>query len=220
MSDDRALSPVMARRRPASETDIPVDSGAAPPAGTACLPRAVFLLLLGLLGSLFAVEVRNGLRHPSVRRVPAPKTGPALIFYQKGSPSARETWIFEEPQGTAGPPRLIQKVDCRPSNTLTGEIRWTADGRAVYAAGRTPLQRGVPQVRWFFEFEAGRLFVSTPDLALPGRTVFVEDSAALTARWRQHQGAGPVAATWYELGAQGPHLFSWQTTRWENALPE
>ena len=78
--------------------------------------------------------------------------------------------------------------------------------------------RGVPVVRWLYEFGAGRLFVSTPDLALPGRTAFVEETAALTARWRQHQGAGPLAAAWYELGAQGPHLFSWQTTRWENAL--
>ena len=212
--------PAMARRRSEPESDFLMDGGDASSSGTACLPRLVFLLLVGLLVSLLVVEVRNGLRHPSVRRMPAPKAGAALIFYQKGSPSAREAWIFVEPQGTAGPPRLIQKVDCRPSNTLTGEIRWTADGQAVYAVGRTPLRRGVPQLRWLFEFEAGRLFVSTPDLALPGRTVFVEDSAALTARWRQHQGAGPVAATWYELGAQGPHLFSWQTTRWENALPE
>jgi hypothetical protein len=212
--------PAMARRRSEPESDFPMDGGDASSSGTACLPRLVFLLLVGLLVSLLVVEVRNGLRHPSVRRMPAPKAGAALIFYQKGYASAREAWIFDEPQGSAGPPRVIQKVDCRPSNTLTGEIRWTADGQAVYAVGRTPLRRGVPQLRWLFEFKAGRLFVSTPDLALPGRTVFVEDSAALTARWRQHQGAGPVAATWYELGAQGPHLFSWQTTRWENALPE
>jgi hypothetical protein len=212
--------PAMARRRSEPESDFPMDGGDASSSGTACLPRLVFLLLVGLLVSLLVVEVRNGLRHPSVRRMPAPKAGAALIFYQKGYASAREAWIFDEPQGSAGPPRVIQKVDCRPSNTLTGEIRWTADGQAVYAAGRTPLRRGVPQLRWLFEFEAGRLFVSTPDLALPGRTVFVEDSAALTARWRQHQGAGPVAVTWYELGAEGPHLFSWQTTRWENALPE
>lgn len=210
----------MARRRPESETDYPVESGDLPPAGTACLPRAVFGLLLVLLVSLLVVEVRNGLRHPSLLRVAAPRAGATLTFYQKGYPSAREAWILDEPQGSAGPPRLIQKVDCRPSNTLMGEIRWTADGGAVYAAGRIPVKRGVPELRWLFESASGRLFVSTPDFALPGRTAFVEDAAALTARWRQHQGAGPVAATWYGLGATGPHLFSWQTTRWENALPE
>ena len=189
------------------------------PPGTACLPRVVFGLLLGLLLALTAVEVRNALRHPSVLRVPAPGGGPALTFYQKGPAAAREAWLFDEPQGSAGPPRLIQKIDSRPANPLIGELRWTGDGKAVYAAGRTPLRRGVPELRWLFEFRSGRLFVSTPDQALPGRAVFVEDAAALTSRWRQHQRAGPAAAAWYALGAQGPHLFSWQTTRWENALP-
>lgn len=210
----------MARRRPDPEPDLSDDAEDAAPHGAACLPRLVFLILTALLGLMVAVEVRNGFRHPSVRRVAGPKAGPVLTFYQKGHASARGAWIFDEPQGSAGPPRLIQWIDCRPSNTAIGEIRWTADGRAVYAAGRVPLKRGVPEVRWLFEFGTGRLFVSTPDQALPGRTVFVEDAAALTARWRQHQGAGPVAAVWYDLGAQGPHLFSWQTTRWENALPE
>lgn len=214
-----APSPAMARRRsaPTPDPDFADDPDSAPP-GTACLPRVVFLLLLGLLAALTAVEVRNALRHPSVRRVPGPKESPALTFYQKGAAKAREAWLFDEPQGTAGPPRLIQRIDCRLSDTAIGEIRWTADRQAVYAAGRTPQSRGVPVVRWLYEFRAGRLFVSTPDLALPGRTAFVEETAPLTARWRQHQGAGPLAAAWYELGVQGPHLFSWQTTRWENAL--
>lgn len=208
----------MARRRSAPTPAIPDDPDAVPQ-GTACLPRVVFLLLLGLLVGLAGVEVRNVLRHPSERRVPGPQGASALTFYQKGPAKAREAWLFDEPQGSAGPPRLIQRIDCRASPNLIGEIRWTGDGRAVYAAGRNPQSRGVPVVRWLYEFEAARLFVSTPELALPGRTVFVEDPAPLTARWRQHQGAGPVVASSYELGAQGPHLFSWQTTRWENALP-
>lgn len=208
----------MARRRSAPDSDFPNDPVTAPH-GTACLPRVVFLLMLGLLITLAAVEVRNALRHPSVLRVPALKQGPSLTFYQKGPAVSREAWLFDEPRGSAGPPRLIQRIDCRPANTLIGEIRWTGDGKAVYAAGRTPVRRGVPELRWLFEFGSGRLFVSTPDQALPGRTVFVEDAVALTSRWRQHQGAGPVVAAWYELGARGPRLFSWQTTRWENALP-
>ncbi len=210
----------MARRRPAPAPDSDLsEDGASVPAGTACLPRLVFLLLLGLGVALLAVEVRNALRHPSLLRVPAPQAGPSLAFYQKGAAAAREAWLFDEPQGSAGPPRLIQRIDCRPSNTLIGEIRWTADGGAVYAAGRNPVPRGAPQVRWLFEFAGGRLFVATPDQALPGRTVFVEEAATLASRWRQHGGAGPVAAAWYVLGAQGPRLFSWQTTRWEKALP-
>ena len=212
-----AASP-MARRRSTPDSEV-LDAAAAAPCGTACLPRAVFGLLLVLLVALAAVEVRNALRHPSVLRAAPPKSGPALTFYQKGRAAAREAWLCDEPQGSSGPPRLIQRIDCRPDNTLIGEIRWTGDGKAVYAAGRTPVQRGVPELRWLFEFGSGRLFVATPGLALPGRTAFVEDSANLTSRWRRHQGAGALAAAWYALGAQGPHLFSWQTTRWENALP-
>ena len=208
----------MARRRPTPDPDF-TDDVATAPHGTACLPRLVFGLLLGLLAALGVVEVRNALRHPSVLRVAGPPGAPALTFYQKGAASARGAWLFDEPRGSAGPPRLIQWIDCRPSNTLTGEIRWTGDGKAVYAAGRTMLRRGVPEIRWLFEFANGRLFVGTPDTALERRTVFVEDSAALTSRWKQHRGTGPMAAAWYSLGAQGPHLFSWQTTRWENALP-
>ena len=220
----------MARRRSAPDADLPENFGEEPPSGTACLPRVVFLLLLGLLVSLLAVEVRNGLRHPSVLRVPGPGGAPSLVFYQKGHASAREAWLLDEPEGSAGPPRLIQRIDCRPQSTTVGEIRWTGDGRALYAAGRTPQSRGVPVLRWLFEFDpgkpgpaaagAGRLFVSGPDAALPGRPAMVEPPAALTARWRQHRGAGPVAAAWYDLGAMGTHLFSWQATRWENALAQ
>jgi hypothetical protein len=190
------------------------------PEGSAFLPRVVFVLLLGLLAALLTLEVRNGLRHPSVLRRPPPAGAPGLTFYQKGYASAREAWLFDEPQGSKGPPRLIQRIDCRPQVTEIGDIRWTGDGRAVYAAGRVAQARGVPVVRWLFEFESGRLYISKPELGLPGRTVFVEETAALTARWQQHQGAGPVAAAWYDLGALGPRLFSWQITRWEQALPE
>ncbi len=211
----------MARRRAAPDPDLPDEEEAAPSSGAACLPRVVFLLLLLLIGSLVMVEVKNGLRHPSVVRIPPKKSGPALVFYQKGHASARVAWLFDEPQGGAGPPRLIQRIDCRPANTEIGEIGWTADGQAVFATGRTQQSRGVPVVRWLFEFGSGRLFVSKPELALPGRTAYVEDAAALTARWRRHQGTGALAVAWYDLGAaKGPHLFSWQTTRWENALPE
>jgi hypothetical protein len=186
----------------------------------ALLPRLVFFLLLSLMAALLAIEVRNGLRHPGVRRVPSPKGAPALTFYEKGYASAREAWLFDEPQGSNGPPRLIQRIDCRPQMTDIGEIRWTSDGQAVYAAGRSPPSRGLPVVRWLFEFSNGRLYVSRPELGLPGRTVFVEDPAALIARWHKHKGSGTLAAAWYDLGALRPRLFSWQTTRWEKTLPD
>ncbi len=243
MSEDRRHFRSMARRRspaphageqcaPVSRLPARTKRGAKRPDGEsleeeldtlpppALLPRLVFFLLLGLLAALLAIEVRNGLRHPGVRRVPGPKGAPALTFYEKGYASAREAWLFDEPKGTRGPPRLIQRIDCRPQMTDIGEIRWTTDGQAVYAAGRTAQSRGVPVVRWLFEFSNGRLYVSRPELGLPGRTVFVEDPAALTARWHQHKGAGPLAAAWYDLGALGPGLFSWQATRWEKALPD
>ena len=241
MGDGRRFFPIMARRRPPdsptgnrparmsrlpakAKRRSPADHGAGEsgeiPERTALLPRVVFFLLMGLLGTLLVVEVRNGLRHPGVLRVAAPRGAPTLTFYQKGYASAREAWLFDEPQGSNGPPRLIQRIDCRPQLTDTGEIRWTADGQAVYAAGRTAQSRGVPMVRWLFEFTTGRLYVSRPELALSGRTVFVENAAALTTRWHQHKGAGALAAAWYDLGALGPRLFSWQVTRWEKALPE
>lgn len=204
-------------KRPDREDADEEPSTLPPPA---LLPRLVFFLLLGLLAALLAIEVRTGLRHPGVMRVPGQKGAPALTFYQKGYASAREAWLFDEPEGTNGPPRLIQRIDCRPQMTDIGEIRWTSDGQAVYAAGRSPQSRGLPMVRWLFEFPNGRLYVSRPELGLPGRTVFVEDPAALTARWHHHKGAGPLAAAWYDLGALRPRLFSWQTTRWEKALPD
>lgn len=228
------------RRREAADSDDEEETQA----GRPWLPKVVFVLLLVLLATMVGVEVRNGLRHPSVRRVAPPAGASALTFYQKGQASAREAWLFDEPQGTAGPPRLIQRIDCRLQATAIGEIRWTADGRAVYAAGRDPSQRGVPVVRWLFEMDPpegkptgkgapgkkapaaslsppeGRLYLSGPEYALPGRTAFVEDPTALTNRWRQHGGAGMVASVWYDLGAMGPPLFSWQTTRWENRLPD
>gem|GEM_PF-2256438 len=204
--------------KPPDGEDADEERDTLPP--TALLPRLVFFLLLGLLAALLAIEVRNGLRHPGVLRVPGPKGAPALTFYQKGYASAREAWLFDEPQGSNGPPRLIQRIDCRPWMTDIGEIRWTSDGQAVYAAGRNPSSRGLPVVRWLFEFSNGRLHVSRPEPGLPGRTVFVEDPAALVARWHQHKRAGPLAAAWYDLGALRPRLFSWQTTRWEKALPD
>lgn len=231
-------------RTPDPDNDFSSSPG---PPRSACLPRLVFLILLTLGGAMTAIEVRNVLRHPSVLFRSGPKDAPRLIFYQKGRASAREAFLLDEPAGPEGPPRLIQRIDCRPQFNEIGEIRWTADGRAVYAAGRTPQSRGVPVVRWLYEFSVrppataaaapdkskpasaatltnsqpppeGRLYISEPAFALPGRTAFVETPAALTARWKQHQGAGPVAAVWYELGPKGDHLFSWQTTRWEKAL--
>lgn len=227
-------------------SDSPNSDQAGPPR-SAFLPRFVFLLLFLLVGGMTALEVRNVLRHPSVLFRAGPKGAPGLVFYQKGHASAREAFLLDEPDGPDGPPRLIQHIDCRPQFSDIGEIRWTADGKAVYAAGRTPQSRGVPVIRWLYVFSSeensaagglgkqkaaaasesaatrpkqGRLYISQPDYALPGRTAFVEKPDALTARWHLHQGAGPLAAAWYDLGAKGGHLFSWQTTRWEKALAQ
>jgi hypothetical protein len=162
-----------------------------------------------------ALEVRNVLRHPSLMRRSTADGSRSLTFFQRGTASAREAWIFDEPQGSSGPPRLIQHVDCRPQHTGVGEVRWTFDGQAVYATARPPLK----EIRWVFESGNGRLFVSDPEFSLPGVTAIAETPQSLAGRVRNHGGQGPAAASWYEMGAQGDHLFFWQTTRWENRLP-
>ncbi len=187
--------------------------------GGACLPRLFFLMLVGLLGLLGWVEVGNGLRRPSLLRVEG--GGKGLVFYQRGRAEAREAWLFEEPEGSGGRPRLLQRIDCGAPLSELGELRWTADGRAIYAAGERPGGRGVPTVRWMCELGAGesQLVVSRAGLALRGGAVLVEGPKELGARWRRHGGAGAEVVPWYELGKQGAHLFSWQATRWEQELP-
>ncbi|RYD36455.1 MAG: hypothetical protein EOP86_05935 [Verrucomicrobiaceae bacterium] len=201
----------MARRSQSLHADIPPET----PEGSACLPRVVFVLIVLLLGTVAGLEVRNVLRHPSLIRRQSEDGSRLLTFYQKGHASAREAWVFDEPQGAGGPPRLIQRIDCRPQETRIGEVRWTADLEAVCATARPPLK----DIRWLFESGAGRLFVGDPDFALPGATAIAETQEALKARWLRHGGQGPPAAVWYDLGNQGPHLFFWQTTRWERQLP-
>ncbi|MES2705279.1 MAG: hypothetical protein V4726_01635 [Verrucomicrobiota bacterium] len=199
----------MARRSPPPEDPPEV------PAGAACLPRVVFGLMFLLLAGFTGLEVRNILRHPSLMRRRTEDGTRTLTFFQRGHASAREAWIFDEPEGTAGPPRLIQHVDCRPRETRIGEVRWTADQEAVYATAPPPRR----EIRWLFESASGRLFVSDPYFALPGRTVIAETQEALSARWKRHGGQGPAGAVWYDIGTQGPHLFFWQATRWERQLP-
>lgn len=198
-------------RRPATTPDSAVDT----PSGSACLPRVVFGLLVLLLAGLGAVEVVNVLRHPTLVRRRTPDGSRTLTFFQRGQAGAREAWIFDEPQGTSGPPRLIQHVDCRPQETRVGAIAWTADLTAVYATAKPPRK----SILWLFEMEKGRLFVTDPDFAMAGTTAISETQGSLAARWKSHGGEGPRAAEWYELGAMGPHLFFWQTTRWTRLLP-
>lgn len=200
----------MARRNAA-----PPDSRTDDASGSACLPKVVFGLLFLLLSGLGGVEVMNVLRHPSLMPRKSPDGSRTLIFFQRGPAGAREAWIFDEPAGTSGPPRVVQFVDCRPEETRIGTIGWTSDMAAVYATAKPPAK----MVLWLFEMEKGRLFVTDPDFALPGTTAIAESPAALAARWKRHGGAGPVAAEWYELGAMGEHLFFWQATRWTRLLP-
>lgn len=199
----------MARRPPPPEDPPEI------PSGSACLPRVVFGLMFLLLAGFAGLEIRNVLRHPSLMRRQTPDKKRTLTFFQRGQAAAREAWIFDEPQGGSGPPRLIQHVDCRPKETRIGELRWTADQEAVYATAKPPQK----EIRWLFESANGRLFVSDPDFALPGVTAIAESPEALLARCKRHGGQGPSAAAWYDLGLQGPHLFFWQTTRWEKRLP-
>lgn len=186
----------------------------------AILPRLFFVLLVLLAAALLTVEIRNGFRHPSVLRVSWNPPAPALVFYQKGHAAAREAWLMDEPDGSSGAPRLIHRLDLRPSMPQNKEVRWTADGAAVYTVSTSMDRQARREISWLFEFSPGQLFVADPTEAMPGRTVFVETQSALQARLRQHSGAGAVAARWFELGALGPRLFSWQTTRWERILPE
>lgn len=200
----------MTSRRPLPPEDPPEE-----PAGAACLPRVVFGLLFLLMAGFAVIEVRNVLSHPSLMRRSTEDGARSLTFFQRGSASAREAWIFDEPQGASGPPRLIQHVDCRPDHSGVGEVRWSANLAAVYATSRSARK----EIRWVFENGSGRLFVSDPEFALAGVTAIAETPQALADRLKRHGGQGPVAASWYEMGAQGGHLFFWQTTRWENRLP-
>jgi hypothetical protein len=36
---------------------------------------------------------------------------------------------------------------------------------------------------------------------------------------KRHGGKRPGAVSWYHLDRRGVHLFAWQITRWERALP-
>ncbi len=233
----------------AEEAEETEDQENAAPVGLAWMPRVFFLLVVGLFMTVLVIEVINRMLRPTAWTPPPPVGAPALTFYGKSEGATQTTWILDEPAGGSGPPRLIQRLSHEQMKD-TGEIRWSADGRAVYATGRRMTVRGPPVVRWIFEFDVapsprppagsarvletaaaagagnnvdppvGRMFVSKMEWAPPGGIAFVEDPAALTARWKQHGGTGALASSWYDLGVKRPYLYSWQTTRWENVLPD
>ena len=247
-------TPVRARRSASTSVgSIAEDETAAHPeshdaARPAWLPRVFFLLVMGLFLAVLVIEVKNRVRRPTAWTPSPPAGTPALTFYGKSDGATRTTWIFDEPAGEAGPPRLIQELS-HAQLKATGEIRWSADRRAVFATSREVVERGVPVVLWLFEFgtdpsyrspagvsgagpkeeaaekttapaPAGRIYVSHEDLAPRWLTAIKENAAALTARWKQHGGSGPLAASGYDLAIKRPYLYSWQTTRWENALAD
>ena len=192
----------------------------APTAGSAWAPRIFFLTLLGLMVMLAGVEVSSRLERPSLVRRDGEGGGePDLVFFQKGPASRRVAWLLYEPDGKGEAPRVIQRVPCAPADTVTGDIRLTRDGRGVYADRRTAKEGGVPEILWLHTFADGRLFIRDESFALKGATAILQTPGGLLAQWRRMGGAGKRVAAWYELGAQGETLWSWQTTRWERALP-
>lgn len=187
----------------------------------ACLPGVMFWLLAGSVALLGGLEVANTLRHPSVLRVESPDGGSRLTFYQTGGAADRTAWLFHEAGGTGGAPALIQRIDCTPADRTTGEIRWTADGGAVYAVSRAPHVPGAdPDLLWLYELTEQRLFITREESAVRGPTVILAEAGSVVDRWRRRGGAGGLVAQWYDLGKRGSHLFFWQTTRWKRQLPE
>lgn len=207
---------------PPTSSRLTVEPGDRPaPTGTACLPKVFFLGLLLLMTALAAIEIRSRMDRPSIMRRDGEGAEPDLVFYQKGPPARRVAWILCEPGGKGAAPRVVQRVPCSPGDTETGEIRWTADGRGVYADKRVPARRGkAPEILWLHTFADGRLFISDESFALKGATAILQTPEGLLAQWKRMGGAGKTVASWYELGAQGETLWSWQTTRWERALPD
>jgi len=169
---------------------------------------------------LGVAELLNVMRRPSFSRLKGPAEANHFVLYQKGRAANREAWLFMEPQAESGPAVCFQRIDCTKEDRMTGDIRWSFDGAALYAARRKASSiEAADRPLWVFDFAKQQLW-SIDDKPLAHHLpLHAATEAALVNLINSHGGKGPVAVSWYELGKRGEYLFAWQITRWENALP-
>jgi hypothetical protein len=183
-------------------------------------PRIFFWLLAGAILLLGVMELLNVMRRPSLVRAKGPAGVNGFVLYQKGRAGEREAWLMAEPRADAGPPVCFQRIDCTAKDDLTGDLRWSFDGAALYADRRkAPSIEAADRPLWVYEFAGGKLW-SLHDTPLEHNLPMLPATeAGLVDIINRHGGKGPVAASWYEFGKRGEYLFAWQITRWERALP-
>lgn len=167
------------------------------------------------------LEVRNRLERPLLRRLTNSRGGPApLVLYQTGGSGERAAWVLREGPDGYEKPRVAQRISCDGRDYATGDLRWTADGRAVYAVHRERRgPDGGPAPLWCFEWESGRLFITDPAFAPPGVMSILDTADAMARRLWEHGGPGELAVSWRDYGVRGTPLWFWETARWERALP-
>jgi hypothetical protein len=192
------------------------------PRGTgAWKPRAVFLLLLAALLLLGGAELLNLLRRPSLSRIKGPAGARQLVIYQKGRAANREAWLFVEPEGERAPPHCFHRIDCTENDTLTGDLRWSFDGHALYAVRRRPATlEEAERPLWVYDFKERKLWSLDPKPLASGLPMHAATEAQLVSLINAGTGKGPIAVSWYDFGKRGEYLFAWQITRWENGLPK
>ena len=188
--------------------------------GGAWKPRLVFWLLAAAVGLLGVAELLNVIRRPSLLRLPGPAMANRFVLYQKGRPASREAWLLMEPQAESGPAVCFQRIDCTEADRMTGDIRWSFDGAALYASRRKASSiEGTNRPLWVFEFATRKLWSLDETPLARHLPVKAATEAGLVDIINSHGGKGPAAISWYDLGKRGDYLFAWQITRWEKALP-
>ncbi len=199
---------------------MPQDSSARKYGPGAWKPRAVFLLLVAALLVLGVAELLNLMQRPSLTRITGPAGARQLVIYQKGRAANREAWLLTEPQGELGPAHCFQRIDCTEDDRITGDIRWSFDGQALYATRRKAGSiEEADRPLWVYDFRELKLWSLDARALAGGLPMHAADEAGLVRMINDRGGKGPVAVSWYDLGKRGDYLFAWQITRWEKALP-
>ena len=182
-------------------------------------PRLVFWLLAAAVLLLVVAEMLNVMRRPSLTRLAGPAQANHVVLYQKGRSGSREAWLLMEPRAESGPAWCFQRIDCTEADRLTGDVRWSFDGAALYAARRKAATiEGSDRPLWVFEFASKKLWSLDDQPRAHHLPMHPATEAGLVDIINSHGGKGPVAVSWYDLGKRGDYLFAWQITRWENAL--
>jgi hypothetical protein len=214
------IPPWRTSKNPAKRRAMPQEKPARKYGPGAWKPRAVFLLLVATVLVLGVAELLNAMRRPSLTRIKGPAGAHQLVIYQKGRAANREAWLMTEPQGEAGPAHCFQRIDCTEDDRTTGDLRWSFDGQALYAARRKAGSiEEVERPLWVYDFKERKLWSLDERPLASQLEMHAATESQLVDRINGHGGKGPVAASWYDLGKRGQHLFAWQITRWEKSLP-